>query len=166
MVKNVKKVSPSTKLKKILNNPKYVILLVFLIGFAGIGGYKVYQSSAATQKTSANVTWCNYLIQSKKITSMRIGSEGVCVTTLGRALNGIRTLYQKNNIWDNINYSAIGKSDAYDTTYFNAVKGFQTWQQTQNVGPIDGIAGPKTWARVTQMCHENYNLTLQCGLDK
>lgn len=154
------------KLARFFANPRNVILAVFVLGFALVGGYKVYQSSAATgSKSSANVNWCNLLVQNGKLPSMKIGSEGVCVTTLGIALNGIREFYRDqgtNTKWVNVSTSTQGSSDVYDASYKSAVVGFQGWQK---LSP-DGAAGKQTWGAVARLCNETpTGLRYKCGLN-
>lgn len=154
------------KLARFFKNPRNVILAVFVLGFALVGGYKVYQSSADTgSKSSANVNWCNLLVQQGKLPSMKVGSEGACVTSLGIALNGIRDYYKDQGTtskWINISTSTQGSSDVYDASYKTAVVGFQGWQK---LSP-DGVAGKQTWGAVARLCNETpTGLRYQCGLN-
>ncbi len=172
MAKTKKPASKSTKkVTKVksgfFSKPRNLLVVAFIAIFALIGGYNVYTSTATSTKGSySNINTCNYFIQTRKIPSMRVGTEGVCVTTLGRALNGIHKAHSDQGTtkyWKSLNAPTVGANGFYGSTYKSAVLGFQKWQGGK-AGPADGIAGPKTWTRISELCYGTKTLKYACGL--
>ena len=154
------KAKSTGKLARFFGKPRNVIILVFIVGFGLVGGYKVYQSSADTPgtgagKSSANAATC-YAIAVGEGTSvwLRDGSEGGCVETFGKSVNAINT-YVPNTNWSmlpstNRYYSFLEK---------NAAIGFQKYVGIE----ASGTVGPQTWEKLVNLCANTPAARSACG---
>ncbi len=136
------------KLARFFGNPRNVIIAVFVLGFAVVGGYKVYQSSALSTegsgKNTTNVTDCYVLtVQGGSKTYIREGSRYGCVRTYEKALSAINK-YNGHKIRD----YELSVDD-----YFSSVNKYQTitYQQLKAI-EASGTVGPKTWGALYSDC--------------
>lgn len=141
------------KLASFFSNPRNVVIVVFVLGFGLIGGYKVYLSSAWTDpggggKNPATVGGC-------KLSNVVLKNytEGQCVSTYQRALNGINAL-------SNTNWELLVTDGKFGSKSATATKGFQTYKGLS----ADGIVGPKTWEALYQACYTNAHTMRNCGM--
>lgn len=155
------KAKSTGKLSRFFSNPRNVIILVIVVGFGLFGGYKVYQSSASViieggGKSSANVADC-YATAVKAGSSvwLRYGSEGGCVTTFSKAVNGI------NYHVPNTNWQVINSPNRYFySPERNAAIGFQKYANIESSGTV----GPQTWRKLLDICNYVPSVRTSCGL--
>lgn len=153
------KAKSTGKLARFFGKPRNVIILVFIVGFGLVGGYKVYQSSADTPgtgyKSSANAATC-YAIAVGKGTSvwLRYGSEGGCVNTFGKSVNAI------NAYVSGTNWSMIEEPNIYFySEEKNAAIGFQKYAGIE----ASGTVGPQTWEKLVTICANTPAARSACG---
>lgn len=152
------------KLARLLRNPKRLVLILFVIGFAAVGAYKVYQSSAYSTEGSGkytnNVTDCYVLtVQGGSKTYIREGSRYGCVRTYERALSAINK-YNGHKIRD---------VELTVDDYYSEVNKKQTiTYQTLKAIEASGTVGPKTWGAVYSDCialgYYYPQVKTECGL--
>ncbi len=132
-----KKKAKSSGLRRFFSNPRNIILVAFIIGFAGFGSYKVYQSSADSYvKGPSTISGCK-----NSGVYLRSGSRGTCVIVLQQTLNGVRII--TGNKWEIL--AEDGKFGAKTDAVVRAY-------QRLNGAAVDGIVGPQTWAALSYYC--------------
>ncbi len=137
----------NTKSKKgksasFFSDPRNVIIVAFVVGFAGIGSYQIYQSSAASDDKRANsIVWCRSFHIRHGIT-MQVGHNGECVKTVQHALNVIGS--PSFTYWDRLTVDG-----SYGPRTQAAVRQFQT---RHGAGVQDGRMTTNTWTTLFAAC--------------
>ncbi len=115
------------------------VLAVMVVG--GLGAYLATQSSARSLDSKASPYNCKV-----PEPTVRLGSTGVCVKALQFSLNQW-IVYQR------ITANKLPVDGRFGSKTVDVVKRFQ---QRQGL-PVDGVVGPKTWARLADGCGIRYS---------
>lgn len=141
----------NSKLSKFFNNRRNVMIVVFVVAFAGIGGYFVYTSSAARTKVASNATCSNV--------TLRTGSRGDCVRVLQKFLNRYNSVYSYG-------WPALTVDGVYGSKTAENVKLYQALRIRGTSISVDGVVGTQTWNRINQHCTEVEAIKPYCVLYK
>jgi hypothetical protein len=125
-----------SKISRIFRNRKMVVLLVFVLAFSIFGSYRLYTTSAATEKT---VNMC----RDQRIT-LRRGSTGPCVTTVQRLMNAFQDIHDTS--WPDLAYD--GKFGAQTDMVVRKYQRTKLGRLT-----VDGVVGPQTWQALIDDCN-------------
>lgn len=178
------------KLSRFFSNPKNVIIVVFVLGFAGVGAYKVYQSSAYTQKAPNSVSNCYTNVTVNGTMSQSRGTHGGCTLYLKNLLNKIRTVGVHNTDTQWPGFAGPGTycplNDKYDACTGSSVQKFQKFMNDDNnnrlktytdaygkskvmpdISPTTTSAGTQTWNLLLVLCanqKSGTSLRSYCGI--
>lgn len=175
-----KKASKKFNLKNFLSNPRNVILVAFIVVFAGFGSYKVYQSSAAIYKVPDSVENCYVTIVTGDRPAQTTKSNGPCVKILSNALLAIDSKYDafgsdgywisaadRGQLSDDRYGDAEGRAVASFQKFWNRQSQIRGWKEiwNHNISPISQTAGAQTWAALLTVCNNSTaTIKAKCGL--
>ncbi len=148
-----KKTGFKKKLGNFFKNPKGVVLLVFVLAFAGFGTYKLYHSHA--DKSGASVYSCG-LVQNIGLYNTGVPGHyitGDCVRIVQEVLNA------EGRLHPNFQWVVLDEDSAYGPKTAYTAAAFQN-----NWGSVDptfaergGVIGPQTWDRLYRSCQVQYD---------
>lgn len=147
------------KLARLFSNPRNVILVVFVLVFAGYGSYQLYSTSAKTVKSKSRVDSC-YAIAAQEDSRLwiRYYSQSPCVLTFTRALAAV----------DDATGNKIGYIIVDDFVSSVVEEDIIAYQKNRGL-KANGIVEPPTWRKLYEEClyianSGNSTVRTACGL--
>jgi hypothetical protein len=146
------------------NNPKNILLVAVVVGFAAGGSYWLYdRSSAAQTKDLTTVQGCGHVVNptsrdyyQKTGIILKRGSSGSCVQVLQMILK-----YAKYRYGDLASWSDLTVDSQFGPATQAAVINYQKWINNHPLSNVniatDGVVTPNTWYWLQQItCPDIY----------
>jgi len=145
-------------------NKKFVLLALFLVGFAAFGSYKMYYSSAQTAKSSNTIYKCTHdKYDPSPYLYKGVPNQTSCVRAVQAFLNNDRAIKYGDS---NAGWPYLTVDGAYGNQTAQAVAAFQISEQRKG-HEVNGSVTKDTWGAISTECISygtQHWLRFHCGI--